>query len=255
MIQLALVLPLAMGGLASALWREHRRVRRYITYSPDFTTLNLPSGEDGTARARKEQVEVIDDAAELSHNQHVALTALALAAAGRLAFPPFTLLSIPLLGYSSYYFLKTIHRTSREQKIAATTIFELASVTGAVLTRRYLLLASLLTLSFSIRKWALQAGNIASIGMARAFNPSYGNAWVLRGGSELEVALSELHPNDIVVLHPGDIIRKNGVVVEGEGVIKQFSLNGIMQAIPKHAGDPVFPYTEVSAGVLHVKYT
>ena len=91
--------------------------------------------------------------------------------------------------------------------------------------------------------------------MARAFNPDINRIWVLRGEAEVEVSLSELQPADVAVLHTGDIIRTNGKVVDGEGVVKQFSLAGMLQAIPKRAGDPVFSYTEVSAGDLHVKYS
>ncbi len=226
-----------------------------MTYTPDFTTPKLPSGEDKASKAINKPVEIIDDAAELTHSQRAALMALALSGSGRLVYPPFTLLSIPFLGYSTYYFISTVRRSAPQQRKSATTIFELASIAGAIITGRYLLLASLLTLSFSIRKWALQAGNISSIGIARAFNPNYGKVWVLRGETELEVDPTELQPNDIVVLHSGDVIRRNGVVLEGEGVVKQFTLAGIVEAIPKHAGDPVFPYTELAAGVLHVKYS
>ena len=255
MIQIALFLPLAIGGVASALWRDHYRAKTYITFSPDLSTLRLPSAKNDSSKAIEKKVALIDDAAEISHNQRVALIALALSGSGRLVFPPFTLASIPFLSYSTYNFLTTIHRSHPQRKKSAITIFELASVAGAIITGRYLLLASLLTLSFSIRKWGLQAGNISSIGMARAFNPNYTKVWVLRGDSELEVTLSELQPNDIAVLHAGDIIRKDGEVVGGEGVVKQFSLSGILQAIPKHIGDPVFSYTEVSAGDLQVKYS
>jgi cation transport ATPase len=255
MIQIALFLPLAIGGVAGALWRERHRNKAYITFSPDLSTLSLPTGEKDTTQAIGKKVTLTDDAVEISHNQRVALIALALSGSGRLVFPLFTLASIPFLSYSTYNFLTTIHRSNPQRKKSAITIFELASVAGAIITGRYLLLASLLTLSFSIRKWGLQAGNISSIGMARAFNPNYTRVWVLRGESELEVTLSELQPDDIVVLHAGDIIRKDGEVVGGEGVVKQFSLAGILQAIPKHIGDSVFSYTEVSAGDLQIKYS
>ncbi len=255
MIQIALFLPLAIGGVASALWRERKRNKKYVTFSPDYSGSTLSYNKQNASNDISKQIVLIDDAAEISHNQRIALIALALSGSGTLVFSPFALASIPFLSYSTFYFLNTIQRSNTQRKKSALTVFELASVAGALITGRYLLLSSLLALSFSTRKWGLQAGNISSIGMGRAFNPDFSRVWVLRGETEVEVTLSELQPDDISVLRTGDIIRANGEVVEGEGVVKQFSLAGILQAIPKQAGDPVFSYTEVSAGDLHIKYS
>lgn len=254
MIQIALFLPLAIGGVASALWRGHQRNKKYVTLSPDFSDPTLSYGEQNTSNEISKQIVLIDDAAEISHNQRISLIALALSGSGTLVFSPFILASIPFLSYSTFCFLDTIQRSNAQRKKSALTIFELASIVGTIITGRYLLLSSLLALSFSTRKWGLQAGNISSIGMGRAFNPDFSKVWVLRGETEVEVTLSELQADDIAVLHTGDIVKTNGEVVGGEGVVKQFSLAGILQAIPKQAGDPVFSYTEVSAGDLHVNY-
>ncbi len=254
MVPMTLFLPLLASGVAGALWREHRRKKKYLTLSPDFPALTLASDEHGSSSALSKEVVVIDDAAEISHSQRVALIALAFSGSGTLVFPPFTLASIPLLSYSTFYFLTTILRSNDQQKKSALTIFEVASVAGTIVTGRYLLLSSLLAFSFSTRKWALQAGNISSIGVGAAFDPNQRRAWVLRDGAEIEINLSELQPDDIAVVHPGDIIRMNGEVVEGEGIVKQFALSGMLEAIPKQVGDPVFSYTKVLAGDLYIKY-
>ena len=254
MIQITLFLPLVVGGIATALWREHRRKQKQtMILSPDLTKLSLPPNEQESSEISN-KVVIIDDAAEISHNQRVSLIALALSGSGTLVYPPFTLASIPLLSYSTFYFLNTIRRSNPKQRKSALTIFEVASVAGTLLTGRVLLLSSLLAFSFSTRKWGLQAGNISTIGMGKAFDPNFRKVWVRRGDAEVEVTLSDLQPDDVAVLHTGDIIRMNGDVVEGEGIVKQCSLTGILQAIPKKAGDPVFSYTEVAAGDLFVKY-
>jgi len=257
MVQIALFAPLVFSGIASAFWREHyRKQKKGISLSPaDLSTPILPP--DKEANSASKEVTLIDDAAEVMHNQRVSLIALALSGSGSLVFPPFALASIPLLSYSTFYFLKTIQRSNAKKKKSAMTIFELASVFGSLLTGRYLLLSSLLALSFSTRKWGLQAGNISTIGLGKEFNPNFSKIWVLRDGStvEIEINESELQADDVAVLHTGDIIRMNGEVVKGEGIVKQFSLTGFLQAIPKEEGDPVFSYTEVAAGDIFVKYS
>ena len=255
MIQLTLFIPLVIGGVASALLREHRRKKKYLTLTPNFPKLTLSSNGDESTTDLSKKIVVIDHAAEISHNQRVSLFALALSGSGTLVYPPFILASIPLLSYSTFYFLNTIRRSNAKQKKSAYTLFELASIAGTIITGRYLLLASLLSLSFSTRKWALQAGNISSIGMGKAFDPNLRTAWVLRDEAEIEISLLDIQPTDIAVLHAGDIIRMNGVVVKGEGMVKQFALTGGLQVIPKQEGDPVFSYTELAAGDLFVRYT
>lgn len=256
MIQIALFAPLVVSGIVSAFWRENRlKQKRGVVLSPDLSSPVLPSYDQSNNGVRKEVV-IIDDAAEIMHTQRVSLIALALSGSGSLVFPPFTLASIPLLSYSTFYFLKTIKRSNAKKRKSAMTIFELASVVGTLLTGRYLLLSSLLAFSFSTRKWGLQAGNISTIGLGKAFNPNFSKIWVLRdGNAEIEINESELQSDDVAVLHTGDIIRMNGEVVKGEGIVKQFSLAGFVQAIPKEEGDPVFSYTEVAAGDLFVKYS
>lgn len=255
MIQMALFLPLVIGGVASALWREQNQKKRAsVVLSPYFPQPILP-GDQESSNEISNEVTIIDDTAEVLHGQRVSLMALALSGSGTLVFSPFTLASIPLLGYSTYYFLNTIHRSNAKRKKSALTVFELASVAGTILTGRYLLLSSLLAFSFSIRKWALQAGNITSIGMAKAFDPGFQKIWVLRNETEVEVDRSELQHDDIAVLHTGDIIRMNGEVVKGEGMVEQFALTGFLQVVPKQKGDPVFTYTKVAAGDLFVKYS
>lgn len=252
MIQIALFLPLVIGGVAGALLREQNQKKRTsVVLSPYFPEPVLHSGDQESS---SKEVIVIDDTVEILHGQRVSFIALALSGSGALVFSPFTLASIPLLSYSTFYFLRTIHRSNARRKKSALTIFELASVAGTIMTGRYLLLSSLLAFSFSIRKWALQAGNITSVGMAKVFDPGFHKIWVLRNETEVEIDRSELQADDIAVLHTGDIIRMNGEVVKGEGMVEQFSLTGILQVVPKQKGDPVFSYTEVAAGDLFVKY-
>lgn len=255
MIQLTLFIPLVIGGLAGAFWREHKRDKKYLILKPDQPELALPSFEQGSKANMSEKIAVVDDVAEIFHNQRVSLIALALSGSGALVFPPFAWASVPLLSYSTFYFINTIRRSSHQQKKSALTVFEIASVFGTLITGRYLLLSSLLALSFSTRKWALQAGNISSVGMSNAFDPNFRKAWVLRDGVEIEVGLSDLQENDIAALHDGDIIRMNGVVVEGKGIVRQIALTGALQVVPKQVGDPVFSYTKLVAGDLFVEYT
>lgn len=255
MIQFTLFLPLVFGGVASALWREYRqKQQRPVIISPDFSKPVVTLLKKDTAANKKNELVVIDDSAEISHYQRISLIALALASSGTIFFAPITLASIPLLSYSTFYFLNTVRRTNSKKQKSALTIFELVSLAGALVTGRFFLLSSLLAFSFSLRKWGLQAGNLSNIGMGKVFDPQFRRIWVLRDNVEVEINVTDLQVDDVAMLHAGDIIRLNGEIVEGEGVVKQYALTGILQAIPKRRGDPVFAFTQVAKGNFSIKY-
>jgi len=256
MIPMAIFAPLVIGGLASALWREYRQKQRASVFlSPPEAlspTLQL-TDQRSTAQIISEKI-MPDDSTEISHYQRTSLIAFALSGSGALFYAPITLVSIPLLSYNAFYFLKTIRRSNIEKQTSALTIFEVACLAGTLISGRYFMAATLLGFSFTARKWMLQAGNLAHVGINQALDPQFNKVWVLRGDAEVETTLADVQADDIAVLHTGDIIRMNGVIVDGEGVIEQYTLSGVMQAVPKKSGHRVFAFTKVVAGDLHVKY-
>jgi len=256
MIPMAIFAPLVIGGLASALWREHRQKQRasvLLSSSEALSPTLQLTDQKSTAQISSKKI-ITDDSTEISHNQRTSLVALALSGSGALFYAPITLASIPLLSYNTFYFLKTIRRSNIEKQTSALTIFEAACLAGTLISGRYIIAASLFSFSFTARKWMLQAGNLAHVGINRAFDPQFNKVWVLRGEAEVETTLADLQAEDIAVLHTGDIIRMNGVIVDGEGVIEQYTLTGCMRAVPKKSGQRVFAFTKVVAGDIYVRY-
>jgi len=252
------LIPLVLSGLAAALWREHKqkKYRPIVQITPiEPATTAITMGDKKTQQQKSAKtMQVIDDAAEISHYQHVSLASLALSTSGAIFYAPIVLASIPLLSYNAFYFAKTIRRSRIRHKSSTMVIFEVASLAGTLLVGRYVITASLFTLSYSTRKWMLHAGNLANIGVRRAMDPQFNKIWILRNDVEIEISLSKMQPNDVAILHQGDVIRTNGIIIKGEGMIKQYSLTGIIQVIPKKMGDPVFSFTQVAAGDFQVKY-
>jgi cation transport ATPase len=77
--------------------------------------------------------------------------------------------------------------------------------------------------------------------------------WTLRDGAEIETAVSDLQDGDIIVLHAGETVMVEGKIVEGSGIIRQFSLRKQMKLINKHMDDKVFPFTQLESGCVHVQ--
>lgn len=252
MIQLGVLL--VAGGLASAFWREYRNSRFYRG-RPGLPAPEAETQDTGIAQ-HDVKVKVFDDVGELHHYQRVSWYTLALAASGSWFYPPATLVSVPLLGYNTYHFFKTVQQSDSAARKAPLTVFEAIGITGSLLTHNPLTASILLTFSFGARKLLLQAGNITNnIGFANTFNPRLAKVWILRDGTEVEASVAELREGDVVVLRAGDTVAVEGKVLEGSGTMRQFSLSKQMKLVPKQVGDRVFLFTQLGSGCLHVRPT
>jgi len=79
------------------------------------------------------------------------------------------------------------------------------------------------------------------------------NTFILAGDVEVEVPVSAVKPRDIVVLHTGEKISVDGLVVAGEALVDESPITG--RAEPEHrvVGDKVFAGAYVRQGILHVR--
>ncbi|HET7771253.1 MAG TPA: cation-translocating P-type ATPase, partial [Chloroflexota bacterium] len=79
-------------------------------------------------------------------------------------------------------------------------------------------------------------------------------AWViLPGGQEVRVRREELEPGATVVVHAGDKIPVDGIVVEGGASVNQAPITGESMPVFRNPGDEVFAGTVVAGGSLHVR--
>lgn len=251
MIQFGIIL--TAGGIACALWRDYRKKRNFkkqtaLPANPGQTTQALPTPDENTPQSDE---RIFDDVGEIHHYQRISWYALALTASGSWFYPPVRLLGVPLLGYNTYYFFKMVRESDRTDQKSPMTIFEGVSIAGSLLTGSILTTAILLSLSFSIRKLLLQAGNIShNVGFSKSLSKNQTRVWVLRDGAEIEMLASELQEHDQVVLHANDIIMLQGYVVDGQADVLQFSLRKKMKIVEKNIGDPVYPFTKLASGKL-----
>ena len=81
------------------------------------------------------------------------------------------------------------------------------------------------------------------------------SAWKLVDDEERESPLTEVAPDDIVVVRMGWAIPVDGVVINGEAMVNQSSLTGEPLPILRQTGDSVFAGTTVEEGELYVKVT
>lgn len=77
--------------------------------------------------------------------------------------------------------------------------------------------------------------------------------WLLKDGVEIESPLENVVIDDIVVVHSGDLIPVDGIIIKGIAAIDQHTLTGESQPAEKTEGNMVFASTQVMTGHLHIR--
>jgi cation transport ATPase len=72
-------------------------------------------------------------------------------------------------------------------------------------------------------------------------------------GAEIRIDIDRLAAGDVFHLQAGDYIPVDGVVAEGFGAVDEDMLTGVMGAIDKSPGDPVYASTYLRTGTLAVR--
>ena len=98
----------------------------------------------------------------------------------------------------------------------------------------------------------LRAKNKTSEAIEKLIDLTPKTATVIRNGKSLEVSVSEIEKNETVVIHPGQRIPVDGMVVDGESVIDESVLTGESLPVEKHIGDKVFGGTVNLSGALTI---
>ena len=78
-------------------------------------------------------------------------------------------------------------------------------------------------------------------------------ASVLRNGEYVEVSTEEVRVDDLFLVHPGESIPVDGIVVEGNSAVYEASLTGESIPVDKTKGDTVSAATVNQSGVLTCK--
>ena len=80
-------------------------------------------------------------------------------------------------------------------------------------------------------------------------------ARVLRNDEEVEIAIEDVTPGDVVVVRPGERFPVDGAVLDGASTVDESMLTGESMPVEKQAGSPVFGSTLNGQGSLRYRAT
>jgi len=95
----------------------------------------------------------------------------------------------------------------------------------------------------------------ASDAIRKLMNLRPRKAYVVRDGIEIEVSVDEVDVGDLVLVHPGEKIPVDGVVVDGRSSIDESMLTGESLPVEKSPGDEVIGGTINKLGLLKFEAT
>ena len=88
--------------------------------------------------------------------------------------------------------------------------------------------------------------------LARSMSLNIGKVWQKVDGAEVLVPLSRIREGDLVTVHVGSMVPLDGIVAEGEAMIKQASMTGESIPVHKEAGGYVYAGTAVEEGEITI---
>ena len=81
------------------------------------------------------------------------------------------------------------------------------------------------------------------------------NARVLRSNKEIEIPISEVKIDDVMIIKPGEKIPTDGIVIKGESSVNESMITGESLPVDKKKGSNVIGATINQYGILYVKAT
>ncbi|MGN0159197.1 MAG: heavy metal translocating P-type ATPase [Brotaphodocola sp.] len=89
--------------------------------------------------------------------------------------------------------------------------------------------------------------------LARSMSLNVKKVWLLTKGQQVLVSTDQVKAGDLVVVHMGNMIPFDGVVVAGEAMVNQASLTGESQPVEKNQDKYVYAGTVVEEGELTIR--
>src|SRR5216683_1372794 len=207
-----------------------------------------------SALASAEYPEQLDN---LDLDLVICTASVPLAAVAQFAVPALLPLSAALFAYTAIPSLRGAYNVLFNERRLGVDVLDSIVVAGC--------LATLQVFPGAILSWCLGFGrylvrrtedNSKKL-MLGAFGKQPRYCWLVPNGKpgdgvEIEVPLDRLDKGDIVVVHTGEVVPVDGIIVDGLAMIDQHALTGESMPAEKGVGDRVFASTVMVAGKMYV---
>ena len=141
--------------------------------------------------------------------------------------------------------MKSLAKRRLEVSVLDATAIGVSVLRGNVDTASSIMF--LLKIGETLEEWTHKK----SVGdLARSMSLNVPRVWVKTDGQEILVDARQIKAEDLVVVHVGNIIPFDGLVIEGEGMVNQSSLTGEPLPVYREAGGYVYAGSVLEEGEL-----
>jgi heavy metal translocating P-type ATPase len=202
-----------------------------------------------TALAATEHPAQLD---KIDRELTICTASLPLAALAQFAVPALLPVSAALFAYTALPSFKGAWRVVTKERRLGVDVLD-AIVVFACLGTGQVLAGAILCWCLSFGRFLVRRTEDSSKKMLLgAFGKQPRFVWLLMDGQEIQLSTDKLHKGDIVVVHTGEVVPVDGIIVEGLAMIDQHALTGESTPAEKGVGDQVFASTVMVAGKMHV---
>lgn len=234
--------------------RADKRIANQANSIEDVTTLeDLREQQlaDMSPTVVNQEINALDQ--ENDHYFPISVGGLVLATAGAAFLPILGLMSVPISLYASIpVFKMAYHNLVTERKFKVAVLDSISIISGLV-TGYYFVMALALTMYYSAAKLLRKTRNNAQKNLIDIFSGQPTHVWLVKNNTEIEIPLSKLHKNDIIVVNTGELIPVDGMIIEGMATIDQHALTGEAQPDEKSVNDKVMASTFVLMGKIYIQ--
>ena len=170
-------------------------------------------------------------------------------------YPVVLLPGVALAVYGSMPIYKRAYTAIFEEKKLKNDILNGLVVTGSMATGHFLVTA-LFTFISNLGTVVVQKSKGYSEEMLKGvFDQKVSTVWLLQDGSELETPIEKVNIKDIIIVHTGELVPLDGIIVKGAVTIDQHALTGESIPVEKAMDDNVLASTVVIAGYAWIEVT
>jgi heavy metal translocating P-type ATPase len=200
-----------------------------------------------------ENEQTDDEKAIINSHLTMSFTAFGLTAAGALFAPPLTFVGLVMMLRSNVFiFKKALHAIFKEKR-SRIEIFDAIAILTSLISGYYVISALLDTLYFGAQKLRLKTESDVKRKIFNIFAEYPKSVWILKDGTEVNIAFESLQVSDIVIVNAGEIIPADGEIVGGSANIQQSMLTGEGYPVEKETKDKVFAGTILISGRIHIR--
>ena len=176
-----------------------------------------------------------------------------LAAAAQFAAPAFLPAAAILFAYTSIPTFKSAREVLFEEKRLGVDVLDAIVVVGCM--------GTMAIFPGTVLCWCLSFGRVlvkktqdnSKKLLLNAFGKQPRYVWLYRDGTEVQIAMDRLEPNDVIVVNTGEVVPVDGIIIQGMAMIDQHALTGESTPAEKGVGDRVFAATLMVAGKILIQ--